>query len=92
MLVRRGGLLPTGNRKFDMFRSEEDKVNIVIGEAILMLLEDDDDVSARTLTRQLKQMLEVEIEAARRETIKEAIRQTSRLLTKPLSVPVIAVL
>ena len=67
-----------------MFRSEEDKVNIVIGEAILTLLGDDDDVSARTLARQLKQMLQAETEAARREIIKEAIRQTSRLLATAL--------
>ncbi|WP_205953895.1 hypothetical protein [Pantoea stewartii] len=67
-----------------MFRSEEEKVNIVIGEAILALLEDDDIVSTRTLARQLKRMLEVETEAARREIIKEAIRQTSRLLATAL--------
>ncbi|MFI8319816.1 hypothetical protein ACIF4Y_21515 [Kosakonia cowanii] len=67
-----------------MFRSEEDKVNIVIGEAILTLLGDDDDVSARTLARHLKNMLEVETETARREVIKEAIRQTLRLLATAL--------
>lgn len=67
----------------DMFRSEKE-INIVIGEAILALLEGNDDVSARTLARQLKQMLEVETEAARREVIKEAIRQTIRLLATAL--------
>jgi len=67
-----------------MFRSEEEKINIVIGEAILALLEDDGVFSAYTLSRQLKQMLEVETEAARREIIKEAIRQTSRLLATAL--------
>jgi hypothetical protein len=66
-----------------MFRSEKE-INIVIGEAILTLLEGDDDVSARTLARQLKQMLEVETEAARREVIKETIRQTIRLLATAL--------
>lgn len=84
LLVRCDGLLPPGNRKFDMFRSEEEKINIVIGEAILALLEDDGVFSAYTLSRQLKQMLEVETEAARREIIKEAIRQTSRLLATAL--------
>jgi len=64
--------------KVDMFRSQEEKVNIVIGEAILALFEDDDVFSTRTLTRQLEKMLEVETEAARREIIKEAIRQTGR--------------
>ena len=67
-----------------MFRSEEEKINIVIGEATLALLEDGDVFSAYTLSRQLKQMLEVETEAARREIIKEAIRQTSRLLATAL--------
>ncbi|WP_242390042.1 hypothetical protein [Kosakonia cowanii] len=67
----------------DMFRSEKE-INIVIGEAILTLLESDDEVNARTLARQLKQMLEVETEAARRGDIKEAIRQTIRLLATAL--------
>lgn len=67
-----------------MFRSEEEKINIVIGEAILTLLEDEDVFSAFTLSRQLKQMLEVETEAARREIIRQAIRQTSRLLATAL--------
>ncbi|WP_061062220.1 hypothetical protein [Pantoea vagans] len=62
-----------------MFSSEEEKINIVIGEAILTLLEIDNFFSAHTLSRQLKQMLEVETEAARREIIRDAIRQTSRL-------------
>jgi hypothetical protein len=62
----------------DMFRSEKE-INIVIGEAILALLEGDDDVSARTLARQLNQMLEVETEAARREVRSNpADHQTSR--------------
>lgn len=61
-----------------MFRSEEEKVNIVIGEAILALFEDDDVFTTRTLTRQLEKMLEVETEAARRKIIKEAIRQSGR--------------
>lgn len=67
-----------------MLRSDEERVNIVIGEAILALLEGDDEVSVRTLARQLKKMLEVETEVVRREVIKEAIRQTSRLLTTAL--------
>ncbi|WP_367165945.1 hypothetical protein [Kosakonia cowanii] len=66
-----------------MFSSEKE-INIVIGEAILTLLEGDDDVSARTLARHLKNMLEVETETARREVIKEAIRQTIRLLATVL--------
>jgi len=84
LLVRCDGLLSPGSRKFDMFRSEEEKINIVIGEAILALLEDDGVFSAYTLSRQLKQMLELETEAARREIIREAIRQTSRLLATAL--------
>lgn len=80
MLVRRDGLLPPGNRKIDMFRSEEEMVNVVIGEATLLLLEDDDVISVQILAQKLKQMLEAEKEAARREIIREAIRQTERLL------------
>ncbi|MGF6477734.1 hypothetical protein [uncultured Pluralibacter sp.] len=64
-----------------MFRSEEEKVNVVIGEAILLLLEDEDVVSVHNLAQQLKQMLKAETEAARREIIREAIRQTERLLS-----------
>lgn len=67
-----------------MFSSEEEEINIVIGEAILTLLEVDDVFSADTLSRQLKQMLEMETEAAHREIIREAIRQTSRLLATAL--------
>lgn len=64
-----------------MSGSEEEKVNIIIGEATFTLLENDDYVSARTLIRQLTQMLEIETEAVRRQSIKEAIRQISRLIT-----------
>jgi hypothetical protein len=84
LLVRRDGLLPSGNRKFDMFSSEEEEINIVIGEAIFTLLEVDDVFSAYTLSRQLKQMLEMETDTARREIIREAIRHTSRLLATAL--------
>ncbi|MDJ0474357.1 hypothetical protein QNA27_11880 [Pantoea eucalypti] len=67
-----------------MFRSEEEKINIIIGEAILTLLEDDGVFSTRSIFQQLKQMLELETEAARREIIREAIRQTNRLLATAL--------
>jgi len=80
LLVRRDGPLPPGNRKFNMFRSEEEKINIVIGEAILTLLEDSGVFSTHTLSTQLTKMLNVEIDAVRCEIIREAIRQTSKLL------------
>ncbi|MFV9669845.1 hypothetical protein [Pantoea sp. ARC607] len=64
-----------------MSGSEEEKVNIIIGEATFTLLENDDYVGARALVRQLTQMLEIETEADRRQSIKEAIRQISRLIT-----------
>ncbi|MFE0588095.1 MULTISPECIES: hypothetical protein [Pantoea] len=63
-----------------MFRSEEEKINIVIGEAILTLLEDSGVFSTHTLSTQLTKMLNVEIDAVRCEIIREAIRQTSKLL------------
>lgn len=64
--------------------SSENEINIVIGEAILTLLQDDDDISVRILARQLKKMLKMEKEAARREVIKDAIQQTNRLLATAL--------
>ncbi|KKW49844.1 hypothetical protein XB02_15515 [Pantoea ananatis] len=64
-----------------MFRSEEEKVNIVIGEALLTLLEDDADISSEALRVQLNRMLETETDDARRQLIDHALRQTRRLLS-----------
>lgn len=43
------------------------KIPLVIGKAILLLLEDDNVVSVHTLAQQLKQMPDAETEATRRE-------------------------
>lgn len=68
-----------------MLRSEEEKVNIAIGEAVLSLLDDFNGISTDTLTDKLRQMLNTETEAARRKIINDAIRQTNGLLGIALS-------
>lgn len=62
-----------------MFRSEPEKVNIVIGEAIMALIRNDTDVSNEMISKQLNQMLEAETNASRRRTIRQAIEQFDRL-------------
>ncbi|WP_260412017.1 hypothetical protein [Pantoea ananatis] len=39
-----------------MYKSEEEKVNIVIGEAVLALIDNDADISAETVSEYLRQM------------------------------------
>lgn len=63
-----------------MFRIEEESINIVIGEALLALLDDDAEVSTETLSAQLKRMLKTETSDARRQAIQDAIRQTGGFL------------
>ncbi|MDF7787439.1 hypothetical protein P4910_18430 [Pantoea stewartii] len=63
-----------------MFRTEEESINIVIGEALLSLLDDDAQVSTETLSAQLKRMLKTETSDARRQAIQDAIRQTGGFL------------
>lgn len=63
-----------------MFRTEEESINIVIGEALLALLDDDTEVSTETLSAQLKRMLKTETSDARRQAIQDAIRQTGGFL------------
>ncbi|WP_289368125.1 hypothetical protein [Pantoea stewartii] len=67
-----------------MFRSVQEKVNIVIGEALLLLIDDDADISNGTITEQLKQMLEEETDNVRRQIINNAIRQTGGLFGSPV--------
>lgn len=62
-----------------MFKSEPEKVNIVIGEAIMSLIRNDTDVSNELISKQLKQMLEAEAEKSRRRIIRQAIEQFDRL-------------
>ncbi|MDF7788032.1 hypothetical protein P4910_21520 [Pantoea stewartii] len=62
-----------------MFRSEPEKVNIVIGEAIMALIRNDTDVSNEMISKQLNQMLEAENNESRRRTIRQAIEQFDRL-------------
>jgi hypothetical protein len=79
-LVRLNGLLQPGKRKVYMFRIEEEGINIVIGEALLALLDDDAEVSTEKLSAQLKRMLKTETSDARRQAIQDAIRQTGGFL------------
>jgi len=62
-----------------MFRSEPEKVNIVIGEAIMALIRNDTDVSNEMISKQLNLMLEAETDESRRRTIRQAIKQFDRL-------------
>lgn len=64
-----------------MFRCEEEKLNTVLGEALLSLLEDDSAISAEALSAQLNQMLETETDDARRQVLLNAIRRTECLLS-----------
>ncbi|OWY76507.1 hypothetical protein CDN97_14105 [Pantoea sp. AMG 501] len=62
-----------------MFRSEPEKVNIVIGEAIMALIRNNTDVSNEMISKQLNQMLEAETDESRRRTIRQAVEQFDRL-------------
>jgi len=78
MHIRSSGLMLSVNRNTGMYKSEEEKVNIVIGEAILGLIDNDVDIIAETVTENLKQMLALETDDARRRVIKKAIQLTSQ--------------
>jgi len=68
-----------------MFRSEEEKINIVIGEALLSLLDDDAEVSNETLSARLKRMLKIETCDARRQAMIDAIRKTGGYLNSAVN-------
>lgn len=74
-----------GNRKVYMFKSEEEIINVVIGEALLSLLDDDAEVSSETLSARLKQMLRTETCDARRQAIKDAILETGGYLNSAVN-------
>lgn len=59
-----------------MHNSEEEEVNIILGDALLALFEEDADISAQALSAQLTRMLENETDDARRQVIRTAIRET----------------
>jgi len=59
-----------------MYTNEEEKVSIIIGDALLSLLAHNTDISAETLTVQMKQMLETETDDTRCLLIKAAISLT----------------
>lgn len=61
-----------------MFEKEE-KINIVIGESLLWLLQTEADISSELLTDRLQRVLETETEEDMRQTIADAIRQINRL-------------
>ncbi|MCU7367623.1 hypothetical protein N5E15_13580 [Pantoea stewartii] len=68
-----------------MFRSEDEMLNIVIGEALLSLLDDDAVVSKETLSARLKQMLRTETCDDRRKALKDAIRETRGYLNSAVN-------
>lgn len=68
-----------------MFRSEEEEINIVIGEALLSLLDDDAEVSNETLSARLKRMLKTETCNVRSQAIKDAIRETGGYLNSAVN-------
>ncbi|MBN6032951.1 hypothetical protein [Pantoea ananatis] len=61
-----------------MYKSEEEMVNTVIGEAVLALLDSDVDISAETVSEYLRQMQTRENDDARRGVIKKALQLTSQ--------------
>lgn len=58
---------------------KEKEANIVIGEALLSLLESESDFSVESLTEHLRRVLETETDDDRRQLITDAIRQINRL-------------
>lgn len=68
-----------------MFRSDEEMINIVIGEALLSLLDDDAEVCNETLSARLKRMLKSETCDKRRQAIKDAIRETGGYLNSAVN-------
>lgn len=66
MHIRCSGLMLSVNRNSGMYKSEEEKVNIVIGEAVLALIDNDADISAETVSEYLRQMHTQETDDARR--------------------------
>lgn len=64
---------------------KEKEANIVIGEALLSLLESESesesevDISVESLTEHLRRVLETETDDERRQSITDAIRQINRL-------------
>ncbi|WP_210446448.1 hypothetical protein [Pantoea ananatis] len=68
-----------------MSRSEEEMINIVIGEALLSLLDDEAEVSNETLSARLKKMLKTETCNDRRQAIKDAIRETGGYLNSAVN-------
>ncbi len=72
------GIMLSVNRNTGMYKSEEEKVNIVIGEAVLSLIDKDIDISAETLSEHLRQMHALETDGARRGVINDAIQLTSQ--------------
>lgn len=61
-----------------MSRSEQKKVNIVIGEAVLSLLDDFIDIRKSSIIERLEKMLKAETDDARRRIINDAIQQTRK--------------
>ncbi|MCW0346193.1 hypothetical protein NB703_004286 [Pantoea ananatis] len=59
-----------------MYSIEEEKVNIILGDALLLLFEQDADIRVQALSAQLMRMLEKETDDARRQVILQAIRET----------------
>jgi len=62
-----------------MFRSEQEEINTVIGEAALSLLDDFTEISRHSLCEKLKEMLKAEAGLIRRKLIIDAISQIKKL-------------
>lgn len=76
MLTRQSGHFTDRQKEECMCRSEEELVNIVIGEAVLSLADDYLDISVVTIVDKLKQMLKAETDESRRKNIIDAIQKT----------------
>ncbi|MCX3311121.1 hypothetical protein ORN12_19370 [Pantoea vagans] len=62
-----------------MSRSEQEKVNIMIGEAVLSLLNDYVSIRKDTIIERLEKILKEESDNQRRHIINNAIQQTFKL-------------
>ncbi|WP_210451933.1 hypothetical protein [Pantoea ananatis] len=62
-----------------MAENHEQKVNIIIGEALLSLLDNDEDINAETLSAQLSRLTEAETGEARHQSAAAAFMQVVML-------------
>ncbi|WP_336766912.1 hypothetical protein [Pantoea ananatis] len=64
-----------------MLENIDEKTTTIVGDAVLMLLNDNADISAATLSAKLGQMLDTETDEAHRQLISQALVFTGNLFS-----------